>query len=348
MAEALPITTDPRPGSSLRRRIWQVVRWVVGVATVVVLVGIAIDQADELRRVELQLQPWWLIPSAALTIGAGLVLPLAWRHILVAYGWPIRPGRALRVWCLSQATRYLPTGAVAVASRLSLAAAEGVPRSVAGASFAVESVLLIGWATLIGSIFIPSTIISTPTRVVLGCGAALGLVTLPWTLRLVGGRLRRLSALAPERLHLVTMIQAIALFGLNSGLRAGRFVALTAAFLPLAMTDVPLVLGAAYLGVVAGMIGITPAGLGVREGVITAVLATEFGVGDAAALAVLLRAWDFAFELGFLAVATWVGRHRPADQAGDMGRGKAGDTDRASDADGDRAGDREWSSPADG
>jgi uncharacterized membrane protein YbhN (UPF0104 family) len=68
--------------------------------------------------------------------------------------------------------------------------------------------------------------------------------------------------------------------------------------------------GAAYAGVVAGMVGITPAGIGVREGVIAAVLATRYPLGDAAALAVLLRAWDFAFEVAFLGVVSWFGRRR--------------------------------------
>ena len=315
MSEPVPSATaddqSPSGSSPARRRAWLIVRWVVGLLTVWVLVRVAIRQADELREVDITLQPWWLPLAALFSVGAGLVLPLAWRHVLVAYGWSIGRGRALRIWCLSQATRYLPTGAVAVASRLSLTAAEGVPRSVAAASFAVESVLLIGWATLIGAIFIPSTIVSTPARVVLGVGAAVGLVTLPWSMRFLGGRLKRLEALAPDRLQHKELVEAIGLFGVNSTLRAARFVALAAALLPIGWGDVPLVLGAGYAGVVAGMIGITPAGLGVREGVIVAVLYREFGVGDAAALAVALRAWDFVFELGFLAVATWVGRHRP-------------------------------------
>lgn len=310
-------STSPDPAEdatgSGRRRVWQVVRWVVGMLTVAVIVRVAIDQADELRRVDLTVRPGWLPVAALFTVAAGLVLPLAWRHVLVAYGWPIGRARSLRIWCLSQATRYLPTGAVAVASRLSLTAAEGVPRSVAAASFAVESVLLIGWASLIGALFVPSSVLATPLRVLLAVGAAAGLATLPWSLRLAGSRLRRLSALAPERLQTKELVEAIALFGVNTLLRAARFVALAAALLPITMGDVPLLLGAAYAGVVAGMIGITPAGLGVREGVIVAVLAGEYGVGDAAALAVALRAWDFVFELGFLAVATWVGRHRVSD-----------------------------------
>jgi glycosyltransferase 2 family protein len=306
---------DTSTGPAGRRRVWQLVRWVVGVLTVLFIVRVAIDQADELRGVNLTVRPLWLPVAAIFSICAGLVLPLAWRHILTAYGWQIGRGRALRIWCLSQATRYLPTGAVAVASRLSLTAAEGVPRAVAGASFAVESLLLVGWATLIGAVFIPSSVVSTPTRLVLGLGAAFGLTTLPWTLRIVGGRMKRFEALAPERLRLKELVEAIALFGVNSTLRAARFLALAVALLPLTMGDVPLVLGAGYAGVVAGMIGITPAGLGVREGVIVAILAGEFGVGDAAALAVALRAWDLVFEVGFLAVATWVGRHRAPSES---------------------------------
>lgn len=313
MAEASPTPDDRAPDErpSVRRRVWQAARWVVGILTVLVLVRVAIDQADELRRVDLTVRPLWLPFAAVLTIAAGVVLPLAWRHVLVAYGWQIGRGRALRIWCLSQATRYLPTGAMAVASRLSLTAAEGVPRSVAAASFAVESVLLVGWAALIGAVFVPSSVIPGPLRALLAVGAAAGLATLPWSLRLVGGRLPRLEALAPERLQVRELVEAIALFGANTALRAGRFVALAAALLPVAVGDVPVLLGAAYAGVVAGMVGITPAGLGVREGVIVAVLSDRVGVGDAAALAVALRAWDFVIELGFLAVATVVGRRRP-------------------------------------
>jgi len=56
------------------------------------------------------------------------------------------------------------------------------------------------------------------------------------------------------------------------------------------------------------MIGVTPAGLGVREGVMAAILANRFGLGDAAAFALFTRAWEFGFEMVFLAVASWWGR----------------------------------------
>lgn len=294
-----------------RSQLFMALRWLVGIATVAMLVKVGSSQANELRQVDLQLRPLWLIPAAVFTVAAGLVLPMAWRGLLLAYGWEVNARRAIRAWFLSQATRYLPTGAMAVASRLSLSAAEGVPRSVAGASFALEAVLLLGWASFFGALFIPSSVLPTIFRLILGLGAAIGLVSLPWTLRLVARKIPRLEALSAERLVEAELLEATALFGLNTVLRAARMLMVAAAVLPVGFGDVPLLLGASYAGVVAGMIGITPAGIGIREGVIAAILADRFGVGDAAALAVLLRAWDFIFELVFLAGASWFGRRRP-------------------------------------
>ena len=69
--------------------------------------------------------------------------------------------------------------------------------------------------------------------------------------------------------------------------------------------DINLLVGASYAGILAGMIGITPAGIGVREGVITTILATQMGIGDATAFAVLSRAWEFGAEMLFLGAASW-------------------------------------------
>src|SRR6056297_2680013 len=161
-AEPLPVVAGPR----WRRWLARVVRWAVGIATVVVLVQIGREQADELGSVSFDVSPAWLVPAAVLTVAADLALPFGWRHLVSAYGWPLGRGRAVRAWALSQATRYLPTGLVAVASRVSLAAAEGVPRSVAGASVAIETAVLLGWSVVIGAVAIPSSVVPLPLRAV--------------------------------------------------------------------------------------------------------------------------------------------------------------------------------------
>tara|TARA_B100000676_G_scaffold107372_1_gene107377 strand:+ start:120 stop:551 length:432 start_codon:yes stop_codon:yes gene_type:complete len=104
--------------------------------------------------------------------------------------------------------------------------------------------------------------------------------------------------------------QATGLLGASVAIRAVGTVCLAAGFFDSTSDAIPLILGASYAAVVAGMIGVTPAGLGVREGVMAAILASHFGLVDAAAFALLSRAWEFAFEMLFLAVAAWWGRQR--------------------------------------
>ena len=53
---------------------------------------------------------------------------------------------AVRVWCLSQTARYLPTGVAGFAARVVMAAKEGVPRTLTSATLAIELGLLAAWA----------------------------------------------------------------------------------------------------------------------------------------------------------------------------------------------------------
>ena len=98
--------------------------------------------------------------------------------------------------------------------------------------------------------------------------------------------------------------------GASVAVRAVGTLALAAAFLTVDSTDVSLVIGASYAAVIAGMVGVTPAGLGVREGVLAAMLVDRFGLADAAAFALLSRVWEFGFEMAFLGAAWWWGRRR--------------------------------------
>src|SRR5688572_30355951 len=92
-----------------RGRLLVAVRAVVAVVLVVVLAIAAADHWDRLRSVDdLRLSPAWLAPALPFTLAGGLLLPLAWRHVLWAYGAGVGRRAAVRVWCLSQASRFVP------------------------------------------------------------------------------------------------------------------------------------------------------------------------------------------------------------------------------------------------
>jgi uncharacterized membrane protein YbhN (UPF0104 family) len=300
-----------------RRRLFLVARVVFGVAIIGVLVLAGIRSAHDLRKVHFELSPTWLLLAAPFTFLGGILLPLAWRHTLGAYGVELPAAKAVRVWCLSQASRFIPGNVALVASRVLLSSKEGVPRSLAGTSLALEGGMIVVWGGFFAS-WLPSRTIPGPLRVLMAAGALVVLLGLPLILRVAGRLVPRLPALSPDALRVRHLYEAVGLYGLNNLVRACGFVFVAAALHTIDPRDVWLIIAAVNLGALLGMVGITPAGLGVREGVIAALLGHRFGAGNAAAFAVAFRAWDFAFELVWLGLALgWERRFRQrADTTG--------------------------------
>ena len=317
-------------GTAGARRISIAVRWALGLTTAAVVVWLAVRNWDDLRRIDLNVEAGWLIGAIAASFAATLLLAAAWRKLIGGYGTPLACQPALRIWMLSQATRYLPTGLVPIAARASLAAPLGVNRAAAGASVVVETATLVGWAAVFAALWAPSDWLGAAggwlVRIVIGAGAAVGLVTLPWTLagasswwRRVDRLMRRVvllrwiadrippDALSAER---SAVWRATSIYGSSVALRLVATVLLALAVVGADGNDVWLVVGATAAGVLVGMVGITPAGLGVREVVVAALLADRFGIGDAAAFAIAVRVLEFAHELVLLPIAAAAGRGR--------------------------------------
>ena len=284
------------------------VRWIVVVATVIVLFRVGSDHSTDLTAIDLEFDIFWMANAVVATTAANLLLPLGWRQIVMSFDQVLFTGPAVRLWCLAQTARYLPTGLLAVASRLQLAAKAGISRSITASSLVIETATLIGWALLICAIFVPSKTLPLGTRWLLAISCALGLITSPWLISFVCLRVSRIKKLTLPRPCTRLIANSVALLGASVAARAIGTTCLAVGFLGIGSGDVTLVVGAAYAGVATGMIGVTPAGLGVREGVMAAILANRFGLSDAAAFALLSRAWEFGFEMVFLGVASWWGR----------------------------------------
>ncbi len=304
------------------RRTWlRVGRTALALAAVGVLVLVGHRNAADLTRVHLQLRPLWLAAAVPVYAAASLLLPLAWREMLTAFGHRLPVPVAVRVWWRAQLARYVPTGLAAFASRAALARQEGVPAALGAASMALELAALIGWACLVAAIGLPSSLLATPLRWVLGGAAAAGLATLPVLYPRAAGLFHRvpaLAALAHTRGRPAGLYAAVGLYGLFSAAKTVAFVLFAAALVPVRAHDAWLVAGAVQAAGVIGLIGVTPAGIGVRETAMVGFLYRRFGTADAAALAIAWRAFEFAFELGWLGVGTAWRRPAPAPVTGDV------------------------------
>ncbi len=303
-----------------RRLTKQAVQWTTVIVTIVVLVRIGRKHGNDLQDLDLNFNFFWLVNAAIAVVVANLMLPLGWRSLISSFGKTVAAGRAVRLWCLAQTARYLPTGLVAVVSRVHLAQKEGLSRSLTIASVAIETAALLCWSIVFCAIFVPSTTFPDAMRWVAGTASAAALLAAPWLLSQGSNQLSRLVKLDIASPNPNQLLKALTVLGTSVAVRGAGTVCLAAGFLRIDSSDVPLLIGATYASVVAGMVGITPAGLGVREGVMTAILATRFGLADAAAFALFVRAWEFAFEMLFLAGASWWGRSRrlPRDSGGDL------------------------------
>jgi len=254
--------------------------------------------------------------GAALALLAGLFVGL-----LVAVGQDPAPHRAYawRSWLQSYFYRYVPGKVVLVVERVRMGAHLGIPRS--------TSVILVFWETLlllvgacalaaVGLLVGEGDLVGAPSLgsvALLGAVGAVGLLSIAPALRIAASRIPALGRKLP---HLILDVgvapqAALALGYAMVWLLLGVSFAWTCRWFE-AGADA----GAAeviwfVLAYVAGLVvGVTPAGLGVREGLLVAGLATRYPPATAMAFALTSRVLMTIIELTMLGFAT---RIRPPD-----------------------------------
>src|ERR1043166_5791639 len=101
-----------------RGRLFAAARVLFAVVIVVLLTAAAAHHWHELRHVHLELTPGWLLAAVPFTFAGGVLLPRAGRHVVASYGSPLPRATAVRVWCVSQASRFIPGNVALIASRV--------------------------------------------------------------------------------------------------------------------------------------------------------------------------------------------------------------------------------------
>ena len=248
---------------------------------------------------------------------------LALSYGLVACLWGVALGRAAgtrvvagaRIWFLSNLARYVPGNVWSYVGAVELARREGVARRTTLAVMALTQVLSVGVALLAGLpvLLAERARLGRPAllgALVVAAGAALAVL---FRRRLLDLARRRIPGLDPADLTpsagtVVLLVAGYALYWAVTGL---AFAALVASLYPLAPGDVPLVVAAYAAAYAAGFLALlTPAGLGVREGVLVVALAPVLPAGPALVVALLSRVWMMLVELAGAGIAHLLARPR--------------------------------------
>jgi uncharacterized membrane protein YbhN (UPF0104 family) len=262
----------------------------------------------------------WRLEPGLFAVATAL---LALSYGLVAWLWGLALHRAAgtrvaagaRIWFLSNLARYVPGNVWSYVGAVELARREGVARRVTLAVMALTQVLSVGVAVAAGLpvLLAERAQLGRPAllgALVVAAGAALAAL---FRRQLLGLARRRLpgfdpAGLTPSAATVAWLVAGYAVYWAVTGL---AFATLVASLYPLAPSDVPVVVAAYAAAYAAGFLALlTPAGLGVREGVLVVALAPVLPAGPALVVALLSRVWMMLVELAGAGVTHLVDRRR--------------------------------------
>jgi uncharacterized membrane protein YbhN (UPF0104 family) len=256
-------------------------------------------------RVE-QVRVGWLAVAVVLCTVYRVVNAYGWVLVLRSLGHPMPAPRGVRVWLVSETLRWLPGSVWSFFSRVAQARAAGVPAATASLSLPLELFLTIaawGNAAALGLAcsdatrgvlhrlpigwFVTSLVgLATFVGAVLAFARCVPAAALSKKIRNLGGSLGELRA---SRLRISTMAGPLALFVVLCGFHGVAFLVMLRAVTE-APPDALATIGINAAGWLLGFFAFfAPAGLGVREAGMAAMLAPFMPVDAAVVGAVLWR-----------------------------------------------------------
>jgi uncharacterized membrane protein YbhN (UPF0104 family) len=278
--------------------------WVKLLAALIVAAFWAIlirRQLTALNSYTWNIAPPYLLLALGCAAGYFGGLALCWSLLLSAMTTAkLNLATASRIWLMSMISRYVPGNVWHIVSRAAMAARLGVSAPLVVASATIEQGLTLAAAFGIVAATLPwwpeaalLTMDSRISRQIWLPILVLGLLLLHP--HILGRVLRWMSKLTkrPElawNYHYPTMLALLLGYGATTVLQGFALAAVLAGTTTFSIAQVPFALGAAALAWALGYLSfLTPGGLGVREGVLAALLAQIMPVPAAIVASVIFR-----------------------------------------------------------
>ena len=291
------------------------VRWAFLVGAVALAVVAVVGSWDDVVHAAEQMKGWHLAGSAVVGVAYVWCTFLAWRAVLADLGSPLPLRPAVAVFGISQIGKYVPGGVWNVVAAAEIGADHKVPRT--------RSLAAMGLAVLLGAVSgVVVGVVCLPVARAEGLG---GWAWLAWVaplllVLLVPPVLSRIVSLGFRLLRRPPLERPLTWSGLGAGVAwsvlswvlAGVHVWLLATGLGLEATGRTLVLlvGAYAVAWVAGFVVVfVPAGAGVREAVLIALVAGSLPHAAVLLVVLIARVLLTFVDLAFAAVGMLV---RPA------------------------------------
>ncbi len=289
-------------------------RWLVWSLRIVVLVlvcvgvrGTVLKALDQLSQHEWHVHPTWLVAAGGLYAFGLMPMAWFWHRALASLGQPTPWAATLRAYFLGHLGKYVPGKAMAAILRIA-AVRKWVPSMrIAIVSTMLETLTMMAVGAILAAALSIIVLRSKPELAALALvtAIAVGLPTLPpvarWLARI---GIARLQQPTDDRSSNPTDIESN-LRGINLRLLVEGWLAAGVCWFFLGLSlwatlraigvnispinDLPMLVAAVALAVVAGFISMLPGGLGVRDLALVQLLAESCGPANALVAAVLIR-----------------------------------------------------------
>ena len=269
---------------------------------------IAYREWDKISGYDWYPSPRWFIASIFLLLGVYLMGGFGWTLVLRMLGVKIAGAKGVSIFLLSLFGRYIPGGVWSALSRVYLCRLEGIPDSRSAVSVLLEQTYPVVSA---GLVFAVSLLFWDDTGPVLRVLPALVLLPLFFVflhprpfLKIVNPVLAKFGR-GPIHLSLSfnQMLILAGYYSLHWVVTGGAFYLFIRAFYPLELYYIPILCGIYAISFTAGYLAFfMPAGLGVREGVLTILLSLFIPMPVAIGISILSRLWLISVEIVILMV----------------------------------------------
>lgn len=255
----------------------------------------------------------WLLASVVLLGSYLLMRALLWHRLTVVVGAGIRWDRAVSAWFYSQVGKYIPGKVFLYLGRLFLYVREGRSGAAVSFAFALEWLLSILAASILGLLgAVGRRVPGIPSFGLWLLGGSLVLVVVslhPVLLERAAARVSRILGVAPfgKPPAWRTLVGLTVLYILSWGICGLGFFSFLRSFYPVEATEIVFIAGSFSSAALIGtLVVFVPAGLGVREGVLAMLLSQILPEPAAVAGALLARGWFLVGELAGLGACYFV------------------------------------------
>ncbi len=310
--------------NQLRHRAWRLAGSAVSIIILALLVSVVISRWKDLPKNGLNPNWWFLLASFIMFRFASVASVLRWRATLKASGGILSVTQAFVIITLAMLGRYVPGKVMTIAGQLYFCARERVNVASAAIAAMYDQVLNVIGAAIIVSLWMGISNLGLPYsfRWASLCVVALGTTGLhPRIVAVVTAFVCRIlrRKTVQKVLSYGTMLRLETAYLLVWLLFGISFYLFVIAFYDLPLSRVIDCAGILAVSTILGVIVVfAPAGLGVREGAITALLSLYMPIPIAAAIALAFRVHLTLGELFNVAVALILNRGVKKHLKGDL------------------------------